>query len=209
MPGWQALHDELGALGFTVIGVALDDGPDDVRPFTDGITFPVLLDPQHVTTELYAISNVPTVIWIDEENRIVRPNGVAYGTDLFKEFTGVDAAPHLDEVRRWVRNGEVPITREDARTVVGALSGDEVRARLHFRIGAEARRGGDEDAAKRHFDRAAQLAPDDWTIRRASMPLLGDDPFGPAFFEFYEEWQRNGRPYHGLGPTMAAGEAPV
>lgn len=188
-----------------MIGVALDDSPDDVKPFTDEITFPVLLDAQHLTTELYAISNVPTVIWIDEEDRIVRPNGVAYGTDTFKDFTGVEAEPHLDEIRRWVREGVVPIAREDARGAVGQLSDDEVRARLHFRIATEARRHGDEEAARRHFVQAAQLAPNDWTIRRASMPLVGDDPFGPAFFEFYEEWQRNGRPYHGLGPTLASG----
>jgi hypothetical protein len=187
-----------------VIGVALDDSPDDVRPFTEGITFPVLIDPQHLLTELYAISNVPTVIWIDETDRIVRPNGVAYGTDMFKEFTGVEAAPHHDEIRRWVRAGIVPIAREDARHAVGDLSDDEVRARLHFRIAAEARRNGDEAAASRHFARAGELAPNDWTIRRAAMPLVGDDPFGQAFFDMYEGWERDGRPYHGLGPTLAA-----
>jgi hypothetical protein len=199
------LHEELAADGFTVIAVALDDDAEDVRPFTDGITFPVLIDPQHVITELYAISNVPTVIWIDEDDRIVRPNGVAYGTDMFKDFTGVDAKPHLDEIRHWVHEGSVPITSDEARVAVGNLTDDEIRARLHFRLGVQARRAGDEAAATRHLTRAAELAPDDWTIRRASMPLVGDDPFGQKFFEFYEEWQRNGSSYHGLGPTLAAG----
>jgi len=202
------LHDELQADGFTVIGVAIDDSPDDVHPFVDGITFPVLIDPQHLLTEMYAISNVPTVIWIDEDDRIVRPNGVAYGTDMFKAFTGVDAEPHFDEVRHWVRDGEVPIAREAARHAVGDLSDDEIRARLHFRIAAQARRNGDEAAAAHHFSRAGELAPNDWTIRRASMPLVGDDPFGPAFFDLYEAWQRDGSPYHGLGPTAAVSDAP-
>lgn len=196
------MHDELSPLGFTVIGVALDDDADDVRPFADGITFPVLIDPGHLLTELYAISNVPTVIWIDEDDRIVRPNGVAFGTDTFKEFTGVDAAPHLDAVRRWVRDGEQPIGREEARTAVGDLSDDEVRARLHFRVAAAARRAGDSDAAQRHFDLAVKLAPFDWTIRRAAMPLVGDDPFGEKFFAMYKDWEDVGRPYHGLAaPT--------
>jgi hypothetical protein len=182
-----------------VIGVAIDDAPDDVRPWTDGITFPVLIDPQHALTELYAISNVPTVVWIDERDRIVRPNGVAFGTDMFKDFTGVDAGPHLDAVRRWARDGEVPITPDDARHAVDDLSDDEVRARLHFRIGAHLRHGGDEEAARRHFARAGELAPSDFTIRRAALPLVGDDPFGEAFFAIYEEWQDGGRRYHGLG----------
>lgn len=181
------------------MGVAIDDSVDDVRPWTEDITFPVLIDPQHVLTELYAISNVPTVVWIDEDDRIVRPNGVAFGTNMFKEFTGVDAEPHLDLVRRWVLNGDVPtMSAGAAREAVGDLSDDEVAARLHFRIASHLRRIGDDAAARAHFDRAAELAPNDWTIRRAMLPLVGDDPFGATFFKLYEEWEAAGRPYHGL-----------
>jgi hypothetical protein len=183
---------------FTVIAVALDNSPDDVRPWVDGITYPVLIDPDHLLTELYAISNVPTVIWIDEQDRIVRPNGVAFGTDMFKDFTGVEAAAHMDAVRQWVRKGEVPLDRQAARQAVGDLTDDEVRARLHFRLATLARRRGDDASAGRHFDAASQLAPYDWTIRRAAMPLTGEDPFGQKFFDMYGEWEKAGKPYHGL-----------
>src|SRR5438132_5850593 len=127
------MHDELSDGGFTVIAVAIDNAVEDVLPWTDGITMPVLIDPQHVLTELYAISNVPTVIWIDEHDRIVRPNGVAFGTDTFKDFTGVEAGPHMDLIRKWVVDGVEPVV-DNARDAVGDLSDDEVRARLHFRI---------------------------------------------------------------------------
>ena len=178
-----------------MVGIAIDDSPDDVRPWVGGITFPILIDPDHLLTELYAISNVPTVIWIDEDDRIVRPNGVAFGTDMFKDFTGVEAKPHLDAVRRWVRTGEAPATTADA---VGNLSADEVLARLHFRVAAQARRQRDDEGAGRHFARAGELAPNDWTIRRAAMPLVGDDPFGQKFFDMYADWEKAGKPYHGL-----------
>ncbi len=176
----------------------MDDDPDVVRPWVEGVTYPVLLDREHVLTELYAISNVPTVVWIDETGRIVRPNGVAFGTDMFKEFTGVEAQPHFDAIRRWVKTGEVPISPDEARVAVGDLSEDEVLARLHFRVAAHARRDGREDAARRHFAEAGGLAPFDWTIRRAALPLTGGDPFGQEFFDMYGEWQAAGSPYHGL-----------
>ena len=138
LPGWQALHDELGPEGFTVVAVAIDQSADDVRPWVDGITMPVLYDPNHVLTESYAISNVPTVVWIDEEDNIARPNGVAFGSDLFADFTGVESGPHLDEIRRWARDGEVPVTAEEAQ----AGGGRPVRRRGAGPAALPARRRG-------------------------------------------------------------------
>jgi peroxiredoxin len=203
LPGWQELYDELGHEEFTVIAVAIDNSADDVRPWVEGVTYPVLVDRNHVLTELYAISNVPTVVWIDEDDRIVRPNGVAFGSDLFKDFTGVEAGPHRDAVRRWVNDGAEPLSDTEARRAVADLSDDEIRARLHFRVAAQALRQDDDTAARRHFAAATALAPFDFTIRRAAMPLMGDDPFGDTFFAFYEQWQAAGRPYHGLSATSA------
>jgi peroxiredoxin len=207
LPGWQALHDELSPSRFTVIAVAIDHTADDVRPWTDGITMPVLFDPNHLLTELYAISNVPTVVWIDEEDHIVRPIGAAHGTDLFAEFTGIESKPHLDEVRRWVSDGVVPMAEDEARAAVADLSEDEVLARLHFRVASEAHRAGDEDATRRHLHRASALAPDDLTIWRAAMPLLGQDPFGDDFLVRYEEWREKGSPAHGLPPVAGSPSA--
>ncbi len=208
LPGWQALHDELASEGFTVVAVAIDQSADDVRPWIDGITMPVLYDPQHVLTESYAISNVPTVVWIDEEDNIARPNGLAHGSDIFAEFTGVESGPHLDEIRRWARKGEIPVTEDEALRAVGDLSEDEVLARLHFRVAAEAHRQGLDEVTKRHIARASELAPDDFTIWRAGMPLVGEDPFGDAMLAKYEEWKQKGMPYHGLPAVTSADAAP-
>jgi len=198
LPGWQSLHDELADGGFTVIAVAIDNSPEDVRPFTEGITLPVLYDPQHLLTELYAISNVPTVVWIDEADRIVRPNTEAFSSDLFREITGVDSGTHSDAVRRWVREGVVPELDRPAGELVGDLSDDEVRARLHFRVATEALRRGDPATTRTHLDEAGRLAPDDLTIWRAAMPLIGEDPFGADFYGRYEAWRAAGSPFHGL-----------
>ncbi|MEZ5141212.1 MAG: TlpA disulfide reductase family protein [Acidimicrobiales bacterium] len=77
MPGWQDLYDELEPRGMAIIAVAVDEDPDEVRPWVDEAkaTFPVLLDADRTFTDAYAVRNVPTVVWIDEDDRIVRPAG--------------------------------------------------------------------------------------------------------------------------------------
>lgn len=178
--------------------MAIDEDVEKVRAFMDGITYPVLMDVDHVLTELYAISNVPTVLMIDEDDRIVQPNWSAFASDTFKEFTGVDSAEHVEVVRRWVLDGTPMMTADEAKEAVGDLSPEEEQARLHFRIANHLRNAGDDAGASRNFDQAAELAPHDWTIRRAMLPLRGGDPFGEAFFELSAEFDAAGRPYHGV-----------
>ena len=75
----------------------------------------------------------------------------------------------------------------------GALSPDEVRryqpepdpenqrARAEWTLAWWLKQNGREEAAERHFERACELGSKDWTIRRGSMPIRGQDPFGPDF----------------------------
>ena len=109
LPVWQAMQEELDDRGFTVITVALDKSPEDARPWIEAArpSHPSLVDTGHVLADLYNIVNVPTVFWIDESGRIVRPNDVAFGTDTFKHITGLESARHLGALRAWVR-GEAP-----------------------------------------------------------------------------------------------------
>lgn len=178
--------------------MAIDENVDAIRSFMDGITYPVLLDTEHVLTELYAISNVPTVVMIDEEGRIAHPNWHAFGSDKYREYTGIDSAAQIDVVRKWVLTGNLPLTPDEAKSAVGDLTPDEESARLYFRIANHLHHQGDEDGASRNFDKAAELAPTDWTIRRAMMPLRGGDPFGDEFFALAAEFEAAGRPFHGV-----------
>lgn len=173
----------------------LDESADDVREWADGISFPVLVDRHHLLADLYAVSNVPTVVWIDADGSIARPNAAEVGTDMFADFTGVTPEAHMAQVREWVRTGAVP---DDASYEVDDLTDDEIAARLAFRLAAHHRRIGDAERATRWFATAAELAPLDFTIRRAAMPLQGVDPFGDAFFELFGAWRDAGSPYHGV-----------
>ena len=76
LPGWQSLHDELSPRGFH--RHRRGHRPVGRRTSARGPTAspcPSSTIPIHLLTELYAVSNVPTVVWIDEQNRIARPNG--------------------------------------------------------------------------------------------------------------------------------------
>ena len=181
-----------------MIGVAIDENVEKLRELTAEIDFPVLVDADHLLTELYAISNVPTVVLINEDDSIAMPNWSAYGSDLFIEFTGVEADKQHDRIRRWVRDGDAGMTSAEAAEAVGDLSADEEAARLYFRLATALRDRGDQAGADRNFDRAAELAPHDWTIRRAMMPLRGQDPFGENFMTLFGEWKDAGQPYHGV-----------
>jgi peroxiredoxin len=207
LPGWQALADELADDGLSVVAVAFDQDPDDVRPFTDGVSLPVLLDRSHLLSELYAISNVPTVVWIDDAGRVARPNTPAFGTDTFVDFHGVPAGPHLEAIRDWVRTGVATAPPsaeaggdEGTSPAVADLSDDELRARLLFRIGAWLVGAGRPEEGSARLREATALAPLDFTVARAAMPLTGRDPFGEEFLALYDEWIAAGSPYHGLDP---------
>ena len=195
MPGWQELHEELQEEQFTVVAVAIDENLDSIIELAKGVTYPVLMDKDHILTELYAISNVPSVLWIDEDGRISRPAASEFGTDTFSEITGVSREGHMQQVREWVRDGTLP---EDANFVVEDLSDEEIQARLHFRLAAHLRRKNMIDESAEHFDYAIELAPLDFTIARASLPLRGGDPFGEEFFELYQKYQDAGSPFHGI-----------
>lgn len=181
-----------------MITVALDRSADDARPWIEAArpTHPSLVDVRHVVADLYNVVNVPTVLWIDERGRIVRPNDVAFGTDTFRHITGLDSSRALAAVRAWVA-GEAPMLGEaEIRALMTLPTAADQQARAEFALGQRLLERGHGEAAERHFVRAGALAPHDFTIRRGSMPLRGIDPMGPAFREMLADWTRSGQPYY-------------
>ena len=190
------MHEELSPAGLTVFGVALDRSADDIRPYLErqGVTFPAVLDPEHRVAELYGIINIPTVVWIDEAMRIVRPPRIEPATNLFQSITGLDCEPHLAALRHWVATGETDLSAEEVRSGQIPPTRDEQLARAEFTLAWHLEQHGQKETAERHFARADQLAPNDWTIRRGSMPIRGMDPMGNEFFAVWQEWEAAGKP---------------
>jgi peroxiredoxin len=197
LPAWEQLRAELEPEGLEMISVALDDNVERAREFVDQAEprpqFPVLVDRELVLGDLYGVVNVPSVIWIDEHDQVVRPPVIAPGDDQWKDFTNIDSTVHHEQLRTWVRDDAVEFDSGESGADQAA-DADALLARVERRVGAYLAREGKSDAAERHFARAIELAPMDWTIRRGTLPLRGDDPFGQTFFDFYQEWDEAGRP---------------
>ena len=98
---WQALHHELSPLGLTVITVALDKRAEDARPWIEAAApeHPSLIDADYVLADLYNVVNVPTVLWIDEEGRIVRPNDVHFVDETYTGVHGFRSDKPIEALR--------------------------------------------------------------------------------------------------------------
>lgn len=197
--GWQQVQDELADTGLKVFSVALDADPEDARPWIEAAdpTYPVAVDTAHLTAERFGITNVPSVVWVDEDDSVVKPPTIAPGDDQFVEFTKIESERHHELLRQWARTGEVP---EGAKTEPSERTDDERLALAERRVAAYLQRTGRSGAARRHLAAAQELSPWDWTVRRGGIALTGGDPFlGEEFTSFWEEWDASGRP--GYTPT--------
>jgi peroxiredoxin len=193
LPGWQRLADELAGDGFGIVGVAIDESVADAAPWAEPVQFPVLVDTTRAFADAYGLVNVPTVFWVGEHRQLVRAPSTEFPDDSFTEIHGVRSGPHLDAVRAWVHDDVLPEPVDAAS--LGALTADQCQARAEFRLALELSRRGLAEAAAARVTIADSLAPDDFTIWRAGMQLVGQDPFGAAFFERYQDWQqRHGGP---------------
>jgi len=195
---WQGVYEALKDRGFVVITVALDKNADDARPWIQAAapTHPSLIDVRHVVAELYNVVNVPTVVWIDERGRIVRPNDVAFGADTFRSLTGLDSSLHLGALRAWVRGENAAFTADEVRAQQTIPTAADQQARAEFGLGQYLWMRGRREAAARHFARGGELAPHDFTIRRGTMPMRGIDPMGQEFRAMLGAWTQAGQPYY-------------
>jgi len=124
------------------------------------------------------------------------PNDVAFGTDTFKHITGLRAATHLAALRGWVRGETTALPEARVRALQSLPSESDQQARAEFGLGEWLFNQGRVEAAARHFAKAGELAPHDFTIRRGTMPMRGIDPMGPQFREMLGAWVKAGNPYY-------------
>lgn len=196
LPVWQSLYAEYRDRGFTVITIAQDAQTEEARPFIEAAQpqHPALVDNDHIVSRRYGFINVPTVIWIDENGCIVRPPRVEHGSNKYAFVHKLDCEPHLRALRHWIETGEPDFSAEQTVGGLPLPTFDEQLARAEHALAWHLFQQDLPEAAKVHWDKAIALSPNDWTIRRGSMRLRGEDPFGNDFFQVWEEWEKAGKP---------------
>ena len=72
-PHLQELQAKHGGNDFTILSIDNRNRPDLNAPFIEkvGVTFPVLLDDQSVSKDVFKIQGTPTNLVIDREGRII------------------------------------------------------------------------------------------------------------------------------------------
>jgi hypothetical protein len=157
---------------------------------------PSLIDTDHLLPELYNMVNVPTVLWIDEEGRIARPNDVAFTTEQGGNYANVSTDDQMALLRAWVQGDLEAKSPAEVRALQQLPTDDDQRARAEFGLGNWLWRQERQEAAARAFERAGALAPHDFMIRRGTMRMVDKDPFGEDFRSMVTDWREQGNDYY-------------
>jgi peroxiredoxin len=196
LPLWQSLYERYCDNGLMVVTVAADARNDDAIPHIQAARpqHPALIDNNHIVSRRYGFINVPTVMWIDEQGRIARPPRVEHASNKFQFVHKLDCDPHLQALQRWVEKNETDFSEAETQQHIPVPTFEEQLARAQHALASYLYQAGEHEAAKQYWEQAIALSPHDWTIRRGSMWLRGEDPFGMDFFKVWEEWEQAGKP---------------
>ncbi len=173
-------------------------GAEVARPFVNAAasSHPSLIDQTHYMDARFGVTNIPQVLWLDENSTIVRPPHPASPLPIGEAAEGiVEMIGDMDEreryvatVKDWVENGpDSPHALNPDEVIAGSgrRSPAISEAAAHFELAQHLwRQEGFSDRAIAHFNAAHNLQPDNITYKRQAYSALsvsrssGDDPDG-------------------------------
>jgi hypothetical protein len=161
-------------------------GPEVARPFVEAAasTHPSLIDQTHYMDARFGVTNIPQVMWIDEDSTIVRPPEPASPMPVGEAAVQMaDLVGRSEERERYV--GMVRDWVEKGAASRHALAPDAVVARsqerppaiseaaAHFELAQHVwRQEGLSDRALAHFNAAHELQPGNITYKRQAYSAL-------------------------------------
>jgi thiol-disulfide isomerase/thioredoxin len=72
MPHLEALHQRYSSLGFTLLGVNVEEDSSGAQDWLaeTPVSFPILFDPQSSVSELYDVIAMPSTVMIDRQGNL-------------------------------------------------------------------------------------------------------------------------------------------
>lgn len=172
------MYEQLKGENFEFLSVAVDgQGPEVVKPFVEGTTFPTLVDENNRLVNLFGFKIVPNGIFIDEEGTI----------RMIKEGFKVENPEHVKAVEQLLAR-EVDTVRFDEEAKENEPPNLQLQlAQTKFKLGMEYAKQNREEEALKELDDAILLDPDNFTIRKQRWYIRFPEKFTPVI-DF--EWQQ-------------------
>jgi hypothetical protein len=162
-------------------------GAEIARPYVEqaGSTHPSLIDQAHLLDARFGVTNIPQVMWVDENGSIVRPPepasppavGAAAERSSKLVGDGDRREKYAVRVRDWVANGAASKYAMDPEAVIARSnprSPDESTAAAHFALAQHLwQTQGLSERALAHFNAAHELQPTNITYKRQAYSVLG------------------------------------
>jgi hypothetical protein len=161
-------------------------GPDVARPFVEaaGSTHPSLIDQAHYMDVRFGVTNIPQVIWIDENSMIVRPphpgSPMPVGEAALQTIQLVGGMEQRERytamVQDWVQHGadsRYALSAADAVARSPARDRAISEAAAHFELAQHLwRQEGFSGRVIAHFNAALERQPDNITYKRQAYSAL-------------------------------------
>jgi len=160
------------------------------------------VDTNHAVSTAFQFTNVPTGVWIDERGRVARPGEPAWTTSRTQTFGGkplvTEGEEYVAGLRDWVAKGErsaYVLSDADFAARVKPRSPNEMDADASFAMAVWFHHSKNEALAKKYFERAQALNPDDWNYHRQDWSFTQ----GEAGAKWMDKFQKLETPYY---PTL-------
>ena len=162
-------------------------------------TFTTLVDSKHAVSSAFQFVNVPTGVWIDERGKVVRPGEPAWTTSKTNTYGGkqlvTEGEEYVAAIRDWVVNGErsAYVLSDDAFAArMKRRSANEMEGDASFALAVWFYQANNMESAKKYFEHAQELNPDDWNYHRQDWSFTPDK----AGAKWLEKFQKLDEPYY-------------
>jgi hypothetical protein len=162
-------------------------------------TYTTLIDPAHAVSSAFQFTNVPTGVWIDERGKVIRPGEPAWTTSRTNMYGGkalvTEGEEYVAAIRDWVARGErsvYALSDAEFSARVKPRSANEMEADASFALGVWFHQAENPALAKKYFEKAQTLNPDDWNYHRQDWSFTP----GEAGAKWMEKFQKLEDPYY-------------